>query len=210
MQRRDQTKDEDFKKMNPLASLIDAFRGLPGIGPKSAQRIALHLLQYRREHGMHLACCLENAMQTIKYCDQCNNHTTESLCDFCSNLKRDAHTLCIVESTMDLAAIEQTQIFNGRYFVLLGKISPLNGITAEDIGLDKLITVLEQGTIKEVIFALSPSIEGQTTAFYIQEMIKPYAIKITQLAHGIPSNADLEFLDAHTIRLALSQRATLS
>lgn len=196
--------------MDALSRLVDALRCLPGVGPKSAQRMVFHLLQHQRQRGLHLAACLEDAMQNIHHCQRCNNHTTDDLCSFCSNKSRDSTMLCIVESPADVMAIEQSNVYRGCYYVLMGKISPLDGIGPDDINLPKLHELIVRENIQEVILALSPTIEGQTTIHFIQELLRPHAICISQLAHGIPTGGELEFLDSNTIGSALRNRATLN
>ncbi|GGI83727.1 recombination mediator RecR [Legionella impletisoli] len=196
--------------MDALSRLIEALRCLPGVGPKSAQRMAFHLLQHHRQKGQHLAMCLEDAMQNIGHCIRCNNYTALEICNICQNKERDPLTLCVVESPADVVAIEQCCAYNGYYFVLMNKISPLDGIGPEDIGLPKLEALILKEPIKEVILALSPSIEGQTTLYFIQELLRPHAVNISQLAHGIPSGGELEYLDSNTIGSALRNRAKLT
>lgn len=196
--------------MDALSRLVDALRCLPGVGPKSAQRMVFHLLQHQRQRGLHLASCLEDAMQNIHHCQRCNNHTTDDLCGLCQNKERDASTLCVVESPADVAAIEQSNMYRGGYYVLMGKISPLDGIGPEDINLPKLQQLIIDENIKEVILALSPTIEGQTTIHFINEFLRAQNIHISQLAHGIPNGGELEYLDSNTIGSALRNRAALS
>ena len=188
---------------------MDALRCLPGVGPKSARRMVFHLLQHQRQRGLHLAACLDDAMRNVQHCEQCNNHTTQTVCVLCQDKERDATTLCIVESPADLAAIEQSSAYRGCYYVLMGKISPLDGIGPEDIGLHKLQQLIIDASVQEVILALSPTIEGQTTIHFIEELLRPYPLRISQLAHGIPSGGELEFLDESTIGSALRNRAPL-
>ncbi|MDI9818770.1 MULTISPECIES: recombination mediator RecR [unclassified Legionella] len=196
--------------MNALTRLVDALRCLPGIGPKSAQRMVFHLLQYQRQRGLHLASCLEEAMHAIQHCKRCNNYTEMELCGLCQNPARDLKTLCIVETPADVMAIEQSGVFNGCYYVLMGKISPLDGLGPEEIGLPRLHALVEKEQIKEVILALSPTLEGQTTIHFIHELLKGCPIHISQLAHGIPSGGELEFLDSNTIGNALRNRAAVN
>lgn len=195
--------------MDTLSRLIDALRCLPGIGPKSAQRMVYHLLKHQRQRGLHLARCLEEAMHHIKHCQRCNNHTELDLCVICQNKERDKSAICVVESPSDITAIEQSNVYQGYYFVLMGKISPLDNIGPDDIHLPKLKELVIRENIEEVILALSPTIEGQTTIHFIQELLRPYSLNISQLAHGIPSGGELEFLDSHTIGSAIRNRATL-
>ena len=196
--------------MNALSRLVDALRCLPGIGPKSAQRMAFHLLQHQRQRGLYLADCLKEAMEKIHPCQRCNDHTTDELCAICQNTNRDLKTLCVVENPADVAAIEQSNAYQGFYYVLMGKISPLDGIGPDDIGLPKLQTLIMRENIQEVILALSPTIEGQTTIHFIRELLRPLSLQISQLAHGIPSGGELEFLDSNTIGSALRNRAALN
>ena len=196
--------------MDALSRLVDALRCLPGIGPKSAQRMAFHLLQYQRQRGLHLAACLEDAMKNIHQCQRCNNHTTDKLCALCQNKNRDQTTLCVVENPADVAAIEQSNAYQGCYYVLMGKISPLDGIGPDDIGLPNLQELIIRENIQEIILALSPTIEGQTTIHFIQELLRPLTLHISQLAHGIPSGGELEFLDSNTIGSALRNRAVFN
>jgi len=192
--------------MDTLSQLVDALRCLPGVGPKSAQRMVFHLLRNQRNRGLHLAQCLTEAMTAITHCQICNNYTTETICDLCQKPDRDHKILCVVESPTDVIAIEQCMGYQGRYFVLMGKISPIDGIGPDDIGLQQLQTHVRDTNIQEVILALSPSIESQTTLHFIQEELQHLPVKISQLAHGIPSGGELSFLDGHTISSALRNR----
>ena len=196
--------------MDILHRLVEALRCLPGVGPKSAQRMVFHLLHHQRQRGLHLAACLEQAMHNITHCQQCNNYTEHNLCALCQDTGRDQALLCIVESPADVSAIEQSNAFQGKYFVLMGKISPIDGLGPDDIGLPKLKELIVKNRIKEVILALSPSIEGQTTMHFIQQLLRDEPINISQLAHGIPSGGELEFLDGNTIGNALRNRAAIN
>ena len=196
--------------MDTLTRLVEALRCLPGVGPKSAQRMVFHLLQHQRQRGLHLASCLEHAMTQINHCQRCMNYTEESLCTLCKNPNRDTSLLCIVENPADVSAIEQSNSFQGKYFVLMGKISPLDGLGPDDIGLPKLKKLIIDEGIQEVILALSPSVEGQTTIHFIHQLLCDQSVHITQLAHGIPSGGELEFLDGSTIGNALRNRAVIN
>jgi recombination protein RecR len=196
--------------MNVLNRLVEALRCLPGVGPKSAQRMVFHLLQYQRERGMHLASCLEQAMTQITHCQRCRNYTEQAICVLCQNPNRDSSLLCVVESPVDVTAIEQSHSFQGTYFVLMGKISPLDGLGPEEIGLPQLKTLIIDEEIQEVILALNPCVEGQTTSYFIHQLLCDQQIKLTQLAHGIPSGGELEFLDGSTIGNALRNRALIN
>ena len=193
-----------------LSRLVHALRCLPGVGPKSAQRMAYHLLNHQRERGIHLSSCLLEAMTTIGHCERCNNHTSQSICDLCTNPSRDRSLLCVVESPADVHAIEHSQAFNGYYYVLMGKISPIDGIGPEEICLPQLQRRIKTEDVREVILALSPSVEGQTTSYFIHELLRDDNVQISQLAHGIPSGGELEFLDGHTIGSALRNRLAIS
>ncbi len=196
--------------MDSINCLAEALRCLPGVGPKSAQRMVYHLLQHQRQKGLHLAQCLEHAMHNISHCQRCNTFTEHALCQLCQNASRDASTLCVVESPADIAAIEQSQSYKGSYFVLMGKISPLDGLGPEEIGLPRLRSLILTEQVQEVILALSPGIEGQTTVHFIHQLLQDTSIRISQLAHGIPSGGELEYLDSNTIGSALRNRATVN
>ena len=196
--------------MSSLSRLISALRYLPGVGPKSAQRMAYYLLQHQRERGLNLAACLLQAMTIINHCEHCNNFAEESLCELCQNETRDHSLLCVVESPADIAAIEQSNIYKGTYFVLMGKISPLDGLGPEDIHLPKLAALIKLKPVQEVILALSPTVEGQTTIHFIKELLHGQPLRISQLAHGIPSGGELEFLDSNTISSALKNRGIVN
>lgn len=196
--------------MDALIRLVDALRCLPGVGPKSAQRMVYNLLQHQRSKGLHLANCLQEAMQRIIHCARCNNYTEAKLCSMCQNSARDSTILCVVENPSDVTAIEQSNAFNGGYFVLMGKISPLDGITPDDIGLTRLYERVVEEEISEIILALSPSVEGQITHHFIYDMLRGRNLRISQLAHGIPTGGELEFLDGVTIGSALRNRALVN
>jgi recombination protein RecR len=191
---------------NLINKLTAAFRCLPGVGPKSAQRMVFHLLQSKRSAGLKLAECLKETLLTVNHCQKCRNFTEYDICNICQDDSRDKQIICIVESPQDLDAIESSHSYKGRYFVLMGKISPIDGIGAEEIGLPSLRSYLIENNIKEIIFGLSPSIESQTTLIFIQQLISDLSITLTQLAQGIPLGGTLEFLDKHTIITALKHR----
>jgi recombination protein RecR len=196
--------------MDTLNRLVEALRCLPGVGPKSAQRMVFHLLQHQRQRGLNLASCLEQAMNHISHCERCNNYTEQIFCSLCQNPDRDGSLLCVVEGPADVSAIEQSNAFRGKYFVLMGKISPLDGLGPDDIGLPRLKSLILEENIQEVILALSPSVEGQTTVHFIHQLLRDKNINISQLAHGIPSGGELEFLDGNTIGNALRNRAVIN
>ncbi len=196
--------------MDALNSLVNALRCLPGVGPKSAQRMVYYLLHHQRSKGLHLAVSLQHAMEKIKHCERCNNYTEQNICHLCSNPSRDGAVLCVVESPADITAIEQCNAFTGLYFVLMGKISPLDGKGPEDIGLPKLLSRILAEQVGEVIIALSPSVESFATSHFIYDMLQTTQAQVSQLAHGIPSGGELEFLDGTTIRSALRNRAAIN
>lgn len=189
-----------------LEQLIEALRCLPGVGPKTAQRMALQLLTRGRDNGKRLAQSLNEAMEQIKHCLQCRIFSETKLCEICASNHRDQTLLCIVENPIDVTAIEQTGSYRGKYFVLLGHLSPLDGIGPEEIGIAKLKTHFERGNIKEVILATNPTVEGAATAHYISELAKQYTIKVTRIAHGVPIGSELEYIDASTLAHAFAGR----
>lgn len=196
--------------MDIIEQLTESFRCLPGVGPKPAQRLVYHFLKNNRQQALRLSKHIEQAMNTVVQCESCNNYCTNPKCSICENPHRNQSLLCIVEHPTDLIAIEQSQVFNGYYFVLTAKISPLDGIGLEQLHLDKLNKYLQNMPVKEVIIALTPSIETQATLLYLQQIIHKYPeIKITQLAQGVPSGSELQFLDPLTIGTAMRHRSTI-
>lgn len=190
----------------PIAMLIDEFSKLPGIGKKTAQRLAYHLLNVSNQEALNLANAIVNAKRNIKYCSICNNLTQNDPCSICSNLKRDKSIVCVVEGPKDVVAMEKTREFNGIYHVLHGSISPMDGIGPEDIKIKELIMRLHDDTVKEVILATNPTIEGEATAMYISRLLKSTGIKMTRIAYGIPVGGDLEYADEVTLSKALQNR----
>lgn len=189
-----------------LEQLIEALRCLPGVGPKTAQRMALLLLTRGRDNGKRLAQSLTEAMEHIGHCQSCRIFSETEFCEICASPSRDQTLLCIVENPIDVAVIEQTGGFRGKYFVLLGRLSPLDGIGPDDIGIDKLNSYLEHNDINEVILATNPTVEGDATAHYISELAKQHAIKVTRIAHGVPIGSELEYIDSSTLAHALAGR----
>lgn len=189
-----------------LEKLIEALRCLPGVGPKTAQRMALHLLTRGRDNGKHLAHCLNQAMEQITHCNYCRIFSEREFCEICSSTYRDQSILCIVENPIDVTVIEQTSSFKGKYFVLLGHLSPLDGIGPEEIGITKLKSHFATNCIKEVILATNPTVEGEATAHYISELAKHHHIKVTRIAHGVPMGSELEYIDSTTLAHALVSR----
>jgi recombination protein RecR len=192
-----------------LEQLIEALRCLPGVGPKSAQRMALHLLERDREGGRQLSATLAAAMERIGRCKQCRNLTEQELCRICANEQRDAALLCVVESPGDVLAIEQATGYRGRYFVLMGRLSPLDGIGPADLGLDELARRLESAPPREIIIATNPTVEGEATAYYLQRMAQKQGVTVSRIAHGVPLGGELEFTDQSTIAHAFSSRQVI-
>jgi recombination protein RecR len=194
-------------EFSPLIdNLIESLCCLPGVGPKSAQRMAFHLLERNRTGGTHLAEALNSSMQQIKHCKQCRNFCETECCHICSSQKRDTDLLCIVESPADVLVIEQTHNYRGLYFVLMGHLSPLDGIGPDDLGIDLLKSRVINEQFNEIILATNPTVEGEATAHYIAKLCKAQQIKTTQIAHGIPLGGELEFIDGSTISRAFSRR----
>ncbi len=189
-----------------LGQLVEALRCLPGVGPKSAQRMSLHLLERNRDGGVHLAKTLQEAMARIGRCSLCRDLTENEICHICANPARDASLLCVVESPSDVMAIEQATAYRGRYYVLMGRLSPLDGIGPAELGLDQLADRLRENPPAEMIIATNPTVEGEATAFYLQRQAQKLGIKVSRIAHGVPLGGELEFTDQSTIAHAFSSR----
>lgn len=189
-----------------LDALIDALRHLPGVGQKSAQRMAFHLLQRDRDGALSLAQALRAAVDRVGHCERCHTFSDEPLCITCRDVRRDASQLCVVESPADQAALERTGSYRGCYFVLMGRISPLDGIGAADIGAAELIGRATDGLVKEVILALSFTAEGDATSHALGEVLKSHGLSVTRLARGVPAGSELEYVDLSTIAHALVER----
>lgn len=192
-----------------LEQLIDALRCLPGVGNKTAQRMAFQLLTRGRENGKRLAQSLTSAMETIRHCERCRIFSETVRCEICASTSRDTTLLCIVENPIDVLAIEQTSTFRGKYFVLLGRLSPLDGIGPEEIGIIELKKILQDDIVKEIILATNPTVEGEATAHYISELGKQFSVKVTRIARGIAIGSELEFSDSSTLAHALTGRETM-
>ena len=191
---------------NPIARLIEEFEKLPGIGHKTAQRLAFHVLNQPLEKADGLANAIREAKLKIKYCSVCNNLTDVDPCSLCSSTSRDPSQICVVEDPRDVAAMERTREFKGLYHVLHGAISPMEGIGPEDIKIKELLARIRNGNIREIILATNPNIEGEATAMYVSKLVKPLGIKATRIAHGIPVGGDLEYADEVTLAKALEGR----
>jgi recombination protein RecR len=189
-----------------LAALIDALRRLPGVGVKSAQRMAFHLLQHDRDGAVRLAAALDGAVQHIGHCGRCHTFSESPLCATCSDETRDARMLCVVETPADQAALERTGSFQGLYFVLMGRLSPLDGVWVHDIGVAELLARANDGRVEEVILAVGFSAEGEATAFALAEALRARGLRVTRLARGVPAGSELEHVDLSTIAHALVDR----
>ena len=192
-----------------LAALIDALRTLPGVGPKSAQRMAFHLLQAGRPGARGLAGALSAALERVGRCERCRMLTEGPLCAICVNPSRDASQVCLVESPADVAAIEQSGGYRGRYFVLMGHLSPLDGVGPDELGARELEALLAEGTVQELILATNPTVEGEATAHYLRELALARGIQATRIAHGVPVGGELEYVDGGTLAHALVGRQVM-
>ena len=191
---------------NALNALIEALRRLPGVGVKSASRMAFHLLQHDRQGAQLLAQALQHAATHVRHCSLCHTFTEDEVCATCRDAQRDRSKLCVVETPADQAAVERTAAFKGLYFVLMGKLSPLDGIGPKDIGLAKLFDRATDNVVQEVILATNFTAEGEATAHVIAEALKSRGLKVTRLARGVPAGSELEYVDLGTIAHALSDR----
>lgn len=195
---------------DPLQALLSDLQILPGVGQRTAQRMALHLLERERDGARRLSATLQQAMDQVKHCERCRNYTVESVCHICANPRRQQQTCCVVETPADVFALEQSGVFDGVYFVLLGRLSPLDGIGPGDLGLDLLQQHLDEQQFSELIIATNSSIEGEATAYYIQEMVADKDVNVSRLAQGVPLGGELEYIDRSTLALAINNRKTLS
>lgn len=190
----------------PIAKLIEAFAKLPGIGNKTAQRLAFYLLNIPDKEAEELAYAIINAKKSVRYCDVCCNITDKDKCNICSDTKRDESIICVVEDPRDVVAMERTREFKGLYHVLHGAISPMDDIGPDDIRIKELLNRIRKGNVVEIILATNPNIEGEATAMYISKLIKPLGVKATRIAHGVPVGGDLEYADEVTLMKALEGR----
>ena len=198
-------------KLSPsIEALIEALRCLPGVGPKSAQRMTLHLLERERQGAQNLADALIAALDKVARCGRCRNFTELPVCELCSDAKRDQGLLCIVETPGDVMSLEHSGSYRGLYHVLLGHLSPIDGIGPEEIGLDILETRFAAEAIQEVILATNPTVEGEATAYYIAQRAKAAGIAVSRIAHGVPLGGELEYIDASTLAHALSGRRSVA
>lgn len=192
-----------------LERLVEALRVLPGVGPRSAQRMAYHLLQNDRHGAASLAEALEAALKVVRRCARCNNFTEDDVCALCRSPRRDRSLLCVVETPADLSMVEQTLSYSGMFFVLMGRLSPLDGIGPRDIGLDRLLARVADGEVCEVILATNFTNEGEATAHYIAEMLRVRNLKVSRIARGVPLGGELEYVDAGTLSQAMLDRREL-
>jgi recombination protein RecR len=189
-----------------LEALVEALRKLPGVGVKSAQRMAFHLLQHDRHGALQLASALQAAVEQVRHCERCNTFSESALCRICTDPERDARQLCVVETPADQAALERTGSYRGLYFVLMGRISPLDGVGAREIGARALLERAADGEVEEVILATSFTAEGEATAHVLSEALKSLGLKATRLARGVPAGSEIEYVDLSTIAHALHDR----
>ena len=196
--------------LSPLVTeLVEALRVLPGVGPKSAQRMALHLLERQRAGGLKLADVLTRAMEQVRECRECQSLTEQDVCHLCTSTSRDRSILCVVETPVDVLAVESAGSFRGLYFVLKGHLSPLDGIGPRELGIPKLLERVREGEIRELILATNPTVEGEATAHYIREALRDTGIVVSRIAHGVPMGGELEFVDGNTLAHALAGRKAL-
>lgn len=198
-----------MKTPSSLNALVGALKCLPGVGPKSAQRIAYHLLQHDRAGAARLATSLEHAVANIQHCEKCNNFTEAKLCELCSSTRRDAGFLCVVEMPGDVAMMELAHAYQGLYFVLLGRLSPLDGVGPRDINIDRLVKRATDGLVSEVILATNFTVEGEATAHYLAEMLSARGLKVTRIARGLPVGGELEHVDSGTLAQSVIERRSV-
>jgi recombination protein RecR len=189
-----------------LERLVEALRVLPGVGPRSAQRMAYYLLQRDRDGAEQLARALTDALSRVRHCALCNNYTEDEICALCRSPRRDRTQLCVVETPADLAMVEQTSAYSGMYFVLMGRLSPLDGVGPRDIGLEKLLARATAGEVAEVVLATNFTNEGEATAHYIAELLRSRNVRVSRIARGVPLGGELEYVDAGTLSQALLDR----
>lgn len=192
-----------------LDQLVDALRVLPGVGPKSAQRMAFHLLQRDQQGAARLAESIQHALGTLKHCIRCNTFTEHDVCNLCSDSNRDPSLLCVVEMPADLLMVEQAMCFSGMYFVLMGRLSPLDGIGPREINFERLLKRVADGLVQEVILSTNYTVEGEATAHYIAELLKSRGLKVSRIARGLPVGGELEHIDSGTLAQALLERKAL-
>ena len=193
-----------------LDALIEALRCLPGVGPKSAQRMAFHLMQRERPGAQRLADSLQRALSALRHCQRCNTFTEVDVCERCTSPRRDPSLLCVVETPVDMNMMEQTQAYAGLYYVLMGRVSPLDGIGARELQLEQLLARACDGVVREVILATNFTNEGEATAHYVSEMLKRHDLRVSRIARGVPVGGELEYVDAGTLAQAVRERTSLA
>ena len=193
-----------------LDALVKALRALPGVGPRAAQRMALHLLQHDRDGARALATALERAADAVHHCERCNTFTEDRLCALCRSTRRDPSQLCVVETPADLMMVEQTQAYAGLYYVLMGRLSPLDGIGPREIRLDRLLKRALDGVVREAILATNFTHEGEATAHYLGELLAARGLRVSRLARGVPVGGELEYVDSGTLAQALRERRPIA
>jgi recombination protein RecR len=199
-----------MKNPPALEQLIDSLRCLPGVGPKSAQRMAYYLLQRDRKGASGLATSLDQALQVVDHCQLCNTFSEQAICPLCASEQRDSHLLCVVEMPTDLLMLENTRAYTGMYFVLMGRLSPLDGVGPKEIHLDKLLKRAQDGLVQEVILATNYTVEGDATAHYISELLKARGIKTSRIARGMPMGGEIEYVDSGTLAQAMMERRSIT
>jgi recombination protein RecR len=193
-----------------LEALIEALRCLPGVGPKSAQRMAYHLMQRERQGARRLGESLLHALEAVRHCQRCNTFTEGDLCERCASPRRDRALLCVVETPVDMNMMEQTQAFQGLYYVLMGRISPLDGVGPRELGLERLVERALDGVVREVVLATNFTNEGEATAHYLTALLSPKGITVTRIARGVPVGGELEYVDSGTLAQAMRERRGFS
>lgn len=198
-----------MKNPPALEQLIESLRCLPGVGPKSAQRMAYYLLQRDRKGASGLALALDNALQVVDHCKLCNTFSEQPVCPLCESAQRDSTVLCVVEMPTDLMMLESTRAYSGMYFVLMGRLSPLDGVGPKEIHLDKLLKRAQDGIVQEVILATNYTVEGDATAHYISELLRARGIKVSRIARGMPMGGEIEYVDSGTLAQAMLERRSV-
>ena len=198
-----------MKNPPALEQLIESLRCLPGVGPKSAQRMAYYLLQRDRKGANALALALDNALQVVDHCKLCNTFSEQPICPLCESAQRDSSVLCVVEMPTDLMMLESTRAYSGMYFVLMGRLSPLDGVGPKEIHLDKLLKRAQDGIVQEVILATNYTVEGDATAHYISELLRARGIKVSRIARGMPMGGEIEYVDTGTLAQAMLERRSV-
>lgn len=193
----------------PIAKLIEQLKKIPGIGSKSAQRISFYLLKTKKKNAIELANAIIDAREKTFFCSKCNNITSQSQCEICSDSKRDSSKICVIEEPFNVYSIEKTNLYNGLYHVLHGNLSPIKGIGPDELKISGLINRVENGSVEEVILATSPTTEGNATAYYLTEILRKYKIKITRIALGLPIGADIDYVDSVTIARSIEGRVEI-